>query len=133
MTKRMIAHTLVGIFLTGNMAWAAIQQEKVMTKQTDGTYIVNTTTICSTKGYNGTTPLSVYIKKGKIVKIEALKNQETPKYFGLVKKSLFPKYINMEASKVAKAKVDGVTGATYSSTAVKENVKAAAKYYKTHK
>lgn len=133
MKKKMIFNLLIAGVLAGNVAWAAGQKDKVMTKQADGTYIVNTTTLCKAEGYNGTTPLLVHFKQDKIVKIEALKNQETPKYYGMVKKNLFPKFTGMKASKVAKAKVDGVTGATYTSKAVKENVKAAAVYYKKNK
>ena len=51
--------------------------------------IVNTTTIAANiKGYNGPTPLKIYISNNKIEKIEALPNDETPKYFFKVKKSL---------------------------------------------
>lgn len=133
MKKKLVFNLLLAVMLTGHVAWAAIQKDKVMTKQADGTYIVNTTTLCKTRGYNSTTPLLVHFKQDKIVKIEALHNEETPKYFGKVKKNLFPKYVGMKASKATKAKVDGVTGATYSSKAVKENVKAAANYYKKNK
>ena len=129
----MIFNILLAAFLAGNVAWATVQKEKAMTKQADGSYIVNTTTLCKTRGYNGNTPLLVHFKQDKIVKIEALKNQETPKYYGMVKKNLFPKFIGMKASKALKANVDGVTGATYTSKAVKENVKAAATYYKKNK
>ena len=133
MKKTMIFNLLIAVVLAGNVAWAAVQKDKAMTKQADGTYIVNTTTLCKTRGYNGYTPLLVHFKQDKIVKIEALHNEETPKYYGKVKKNLFPKYTGMKASKAAKAKVDGVTGATYTSKAVKDNVKAAANYYKKNK
>ena len=133
MKKTMIFNLLLTVALAGNVAWAAIQNEKPMTKQTDGTYIVNTSTLCKARGYKGYTPLLVHFKQDKIVKVEALSNQETPKYYGMVKKNLFPKFIGMKASKAVKANVDGVTGATYTSKAVKENVKAAANYYKKNK
>ena len=32
-------------------------------------------------GYNGTTPLNIHIKDGRIERIEALPNKETPQYF----------------------------------------------------
>ena len=52
---------------------------EVMTKEADGTYIINTTTLCKdVKGFRGNTPLSIYIKKGKIVEIKPLANKETP-------------------------------------------------------
>lgn len=115
------------------MLMAAGQQNEVMTKQADGTYIVNTSTLCKKTGYKGRTPVEVHIKNNQIVKVVPLKNQETPKYFAMVKKELLPKYVGMKASKASKSKVDGVTGATFSAEAVKENVKAALEYYKKHK
>jgi len=106
--------------------------DNVMTKQKDGTYVVNTTTLASNvRGYVGATPLEVYIKKNKVVKVVALPNKETPKIFAKVKSGMLPKYAGKKTSAVSS--VDGVTGATYSSKAVKANVEAAVKYYKTHK
>ena len=85
------------------------------------------------KGYNGTTPLKIYITGNKIEKIEALPNQETPKYFSKVKKQMLDKWNGLTVNKAIKAKVDGVTGATYSSDAVKKNVKEGLMYYKKNK
>ena len=73
-------------------------------------------------GYNGTTPLNIYIEGGRIVRIEALPNNETPQYFKRVVAKIFPLY---EGKTVAEAKamhVDAVTGATYSSEAVIKNI-----------
>lgn len=107
--------------------------DKVMTKE-KGVYIVNTTTLTEDViGYNGTTPLKVYIKDDKIQKVEALPNEETPRFFEMVKSGLLNKWNGMTVAKAATAEVDGVTGATYSSNAVKANVKAGVKYYQKHK
>ena len=108
--------------------------DNVMTKQSDGTYVVNTTTLAKdVKGFKGNTPLKIYIKSNKIVKIEPLTNRETPQYFAKVKQGLLGKWQGMKASKASTAQVDGVTGATFSSKAVKENVKRGAKYYVKNK
>lgn len=96
--------------------------------------VVNTTSLTKTvKGYNGTTPLKIYISNNKIEKIEALPNQETPKYFAKVKKQMLDKWNGLTVNKAIKAKVDGVTGATYSSDAVKKNVVQGLQYYKKNK
>lgn len=51
-----------------------------------------------------------------------------------MRQGLLPKFAGMKLSTAAKAsEVDGVTGATMSSRAVKKNVAAAVKYYQTHK
>lgn len=112
---------------------SAVIGEKAITKE-NGVYIVNTTTIAKdVKGYAGTTPLKIYIQKNKIQKIESLKNQETPKYFAKVKKQLLNKWDGKTVNEAMKMKVDGVTGATYSSEAVIKNVQMGLKYYKRNK
>ena len=53
----------------------------------DGMTVINTTSLATdVEGYMGPTPLKIYVKNNKIEKIEALRNQETPKYFARVKK-----------------------------------------------
>lgn len=132
--KWMATLALATVMSTG-IAVAVGQGDKVMQRQSDGTYVVNTVTLCpEVRGYKGATPLFVYIKDGKVVKVEAQKNRESPKFFKKVKDGLLPKFTGMKLSKANKASnVDGVTGATYSSKAVKKNVEAAVRYYKTHK
>ena len=105
----------------------------VMTKE-NGMYVVNTTTLGKgVVGYVGTTPLKIYIQKDKIVKVEALKNQETPKYNAKVKRMLLTKWDGMKVKDVAKQKVDGVTGATITSDAMKKNVQLGVEYYLKNK
>ena len=73
MKKMLIAVLLVSA--------TTMQADDVMTKTADGTYIINTTTLASdVEGYAGTTPMEVHIKKNKIVKVVALKSQETPNH-----------------------------------------------------
>lgn len=98
-----------------------------------GTTVVNTTTLAKeVRGFRGATPVKIYIKKGKVVKVEALKNQETPQYFSRAK-AVLAQYEGKATSKAAKMKVDGVTGATYSSRALVKNVQAGLKYYEAHR
>lgn len=105
----------------------------VMTKE-NGMYVVNTTTLGKNViGYVGATPLKIYIQKDKIVKVEALKNQETPKHNAKVKRMLLTKWDGMKVKEVAKQKVDGVTGATITSDAMKKNVQLGVEYYLKHK
>ena len=105
----------------------------IMQKMEDG-YVINTTKLSpEVLGYEGTTPVKIYISDNKIRKIEALPNRETPRYFARVKTYLLPQWNGMEVSQALKADVDGVTGATYSCRAVKENVRLGLEYYKKHK
>lgn len=111
--------------------------DDVMTKQSDGTYVVNTTTLCQARGYQSTTPVEVYIKSGKVVKIVPLKNTETPGYFKKAVKGLLGLFEGLKIAKAQElteiAKVDGCTGATMSTKALQQNIKAALEYYKKKK
>jgi len=112
---------------------SAKKDDGVITKE-NGVYVVNTTTLAAdVDGYISATPLKIYIKNNKIEKIEALKNQETPKYFAKVKKQVLDKWNGKTVKEALKMQVDGVTGATLSSDAVKENVKRGLEYYQKHK
>ena len=127
-TLTIIAGLLLAVMLT-----SADKNPKVMTKE-NGVYVVNTTEIAKdVEGYNGPTPLKVFIKGGKIEKIEYLSNDETPKYWNAVKKQMQNAWDGMKVTDALKAQVDGRTGATFSSDAVKENVKLALEYYEKNK
>lgn len=109
-------------------------QNKVIRKQNDGTFVVNTKTLArDVKGYNGPTPLEIHIKDNKIVKVKALTNFETRSYFEKVKMKLLPLWKGMTVKEALKTEVDGVSGATVSSDAVKENVRRGIKYYNKNK
>ncbi len=110
------------------------QADDVMKKEKDGTYIINTTTLAKdVDGYNGPTPVEIHIKKNKIVKVELLKSQETPKYNARIKKMMLPSYEGLKITKKSTPEVDGLTGATFTSDAIKENVKRGLEYYWKHK
>lgn len=136
MKKRIfILAALLSTGLIGSMtATTKSSHSEIMTKEADGSYIINTTILGKdVKGFRGNTPLSIHIKKGNIVDIKPLANQETPKFFNKVKQGLLNKWNGMKVSKAASVQVDGVTGATFSSKAVKENVKRGIAYYLKHK
>ena len=132
MKKNNIQKSLVAL-TAALLLMSAMPGDEPITKNGKET-IVNTTTIAEdVKGYIGTTPLKIYIVNNKIDHIEALPNQETPKYFLKVKKQMLDKWNGMTVNKAIKADVDGVTGATYSSDCLKQTVKRGLEYYKKHK
>ncbi len=133
--KILILSALLTVGIAGNIvAKSNRTNSEVMTKQADGTYVVNTTTLAKDiRGFRGNTPLYIYIKNNKVIKVEALTNQETPNFFNKVKLGLLNKWNGMKTAKASTVNVDGVTGATFSSKAVKENVKRGVKYYMEHK
>ena len=97
------------------------------------TTVVNTTTLGSdVRGFKGTTPVLIHIEKNKVVKVEALPNKETPRFFARAK-ALLQQFEGLTVNKARKAKVDGVSGATFSSDALKKNVKLGLEYYQKKK
>ena len=106
---------------------------EIMTKE-NSVYIIDTTELGkNVEGYQAPTPLMVYIKNDKVERIEFLKSQETPKYYAKVKKALLEKWNGLKVKEAKAQKVDAVTGATFSSEAVVENVRLALDYYQSHK
>lgn len=122
---------LLATILILSAAATVLAADKVIRKQNNGTFVVNTSTIAKgVRGYNGPTPLEIHIKDDRIVKIIILSNNETRNYFERVKKNLMSKWIGMKVNKVLSTDIDAVTGATYTSDAVTENMKRALEYYK---
>ncbi len=94
----------------------------------DGTITVNTSEIGrGYTGYAGATPLKVTIADGRIKEIEPLPNPETPDFFARATDKVLPAYIGLTVDEALTADVDGATGATLSSNALKENIRAACK------
>jgi electron transport complex protein RnfG len=116
-------------------AFVTADAQQVMRKEKDGTYVVNTTTLANdVDGYAGPTPVEVYIKKNKIVKVVPLKTMDGPKYVAKVKNGMLTKYEGMKIEKKAPLpKVDGITGATFTSDAMRQNIERAIEYYQKHK
>lgn len=131
--KKSIFGALALLALTVTLISAGQKDDEIMTKE-NGMYVVNTTTLGKdVQGYVSTTPVKVYIKKNKVEKVEFLKNQETPKYMARVKKAMLNKWDGLKVKDAAALKVDGVTGATFSSEAITKNVQLALEYYQKHK
>ena len=54
--------------------------------QSGDTTVVNTTLIGKNiRGFKGQTPVKIFIKDNKVMKVEALDNKETPKFFNRAK------------------------------------------------
>ena len=111
---------------------SASTEDQVITKE-DGVTIVNTTSLTKdVKGFKGATPVKIFIKKNKVIKVEALPNRETPKFFARLK-DLLTAWDGKSVSKASKTEPDAVSGATYSSNAVIKNVQTGLKYYQDNK
>ncbi len=102
----------------------SVQTAKTETMRTldDGTKVINTTLLGKDiVGYGGAVPLDIYIKDGKIVQVKALKNSETPEFFEEVK-PLLTKWNGKTIEQAQALKVDGISGATFSSRGVIGNM-----------
>jgi len=111
--KNLLKMMMLFVALLGAQQMNA-QTKDVMTKNADGTYVINTKTLTpKVIGYRGATPLTIYVKNDKVEKIEAQKNQETPKYFALIKKELLSKWNGKKVNKAIKMKVDRIVTIAY--------------------
>ena len=86
---------------------------------------INTTELArKVYGYADITPVEIVIVDGKILEIKALPNEETPAYFEEVRKSrIFTRLRGMTVEEAKKVELDAISGATYSSLAVIENIR----------
>ncbi len=96
----------------------------------NGEVLINSLTLASdVSGYAGRTPIDIYTRDGIIERIEPQRNNETPSFFAEVTKSgLFERWNGMTLQEAATAPIDAVSGATYSSSSIIENVRRAAAY-----
>jgi uncharacterized protein with FMN-binding domain len=128
-------HMMLGLAMmaTALTMQSFIANDDTMTKE-NGMFVINTTSLAKdVEGYNGPTPLKIYIKKNKVERIEFLKSLETPKYYAKVKKALMDKWNGLKVKDAKTQQVDIVTGATYSSEAVIKNVQVGLEYYQNNK
>lgn len=111
---------------------SAMPSDSIMSKK-GNSIVVNTTLLSkAVHGFRGQTPVKIYIKDNKVIKVVPLKNQETPAFFNKAQ-TLLSKYKGVNVSRAVQMNVDGVSGATYSSKALKKNVLMGLQYYNQHK
>lgn len=105
-------------------------ETQTLTEDADGNMIVNTTEIGNKIiGYNGPTPVEITISSGKIKKVKTLPNNETPEFWGAVINSdILESLDGMTLEEASHAEIDAVSGATYSSKAVAQNMHAGVEY-----
>lgn len=112
------------------------QQDKLVNTPGDtitvnqgGNVVVHTKYLTDVAGYAGVVPLDIYISdEGIITDIKPLPNDETPDFFNSAT-YLFTNWIGKNAKDISPMKADAISGATYSSNAIKENMTAGVKYY----
>lgn len=94
----------------------------------DGSVRLNTTELGKDIiGYAGTVPLEITLEDGKVKNVKALANSETPEFFEEAS-VLLPKWNGHTIEDAQKMKVDGVSGATFTSNAIIGNVQRGLQY-----
>lgn len=95
--------------------------------------VVNTTNLPGTiEGYAGDVPLEIHIAGNKITEIKALPNYETPSYFARAC-VLLNEWVGKTTEEALTMEVDAVSGATYSSDAIINNVRVGLQHHKATK
>ena len=92
------------------------------------TLVVNTTDLCKDVIGFDPTPLKITVVKGVVASVEALPNTESPSYFQRVLDGgLLKAVVGKKPVEAVQMPLDAVSGATYSSEAVIENLRAGLK------
>ena len=115
--KRKLMLLLVAAVCLGAAAVAKTPKNK--------SFVVNTEKLGKeVMGYAGRTPVEIHVVEGRIEKIAALPNSETPAYFQRVEESpIFTSLVGKTVKEASAVQLDAVTGATWSSKAVIENIR----------
>lgn len=122
--------SLITIALTVVVATSCA--DKHMAENNDGSYTVSTKQLGEeVYGYAGVVPLKVTFVNDTVLSVLLLDNQETPSYNEIINNSLLPLYVNRPISTLSE--VDAISGATYTSDAVKQNLDLAVEYYKSER
>ncbi len=115
-------HSLLGKDLSGKAAATTVDSDTLRTLA-NGTMVVNTAVLGKDiSGFGGPVPLNIYVKDGKVVRMEAQDNSETPDFFGKAS-AILSRWNGKNLDEAAGMDVDGVSGATFSSKAIIENAR----------
>lgn len=97
-------------------------------KDSAGIMIFNSTEIAKDiSGFGGPVPLKMYISEEKVLRIELLSNAETPEFLKeVINTGLLSKWDGVRLTDIGSEKVDAVSGATMTSSAIISTVKRVA-------
>ncbi|MDE6443750.1 MAG: 4Fe-4S binding protein [Muribaculaceae bacterium] len=103
--------------------------DKILTSMQDDGVVIHTGEIeGTTGGYAGSVPLDIFISDGKITAVKSLPNDETPSFFSRAS-GILDSWNGKSPEEALEMKVDAVSGATYSSVAIIDNVRSGLSYY----
>lgn len=128
MKRILFLAALAVLFLSAGFAGRA-GSPRTGVKAPADTLVINTTDLCKDViGFDGPTPLKITVVKGVVASVEALPNTESPSYFQRVLDGgLLKAVVGKKPVEAVQMPLDAVSGATYSSEAVIENLRAGLK------
>lgn len=95
----------------------------------DGSRLISTEELAKDiLGFGGNIPLHIYMKEGRVVRVEARDNYETPPFFAQVVRDILPAWNGLTAEEALKKEVAAVSGATISSHAAIETFRRGMEY-----
>lgn len=101
---------------------------ETMRTEADGTLVVNTTSLSSdVMGYAGPVPLEIRIREGVVQSVTALDNDETPGFMNRAT-ALLDRWNGLSLEEASALQVDAVSGATFTSRAIVQNMQAGLLY-----
>ncbi len=113
-----------GLMIDRPTASGADESEEAVTVAPGGDIVIHTADVPGViDGYAGPVPLDIYISDGKITEVRPLPNAESPSFFQRAAEIL-PQWVGKTPQEALTLRVDGVSGATYSSIAIINNVHA---------
>ena len=123
--KRIIYIIVAALLISAVIPGAAFSCRSGGAGAAADTLKVNTTNLAAdVEGFNGPTPVEISVVKGKITRIRLLPNQETPAFLqSVIDAGLLKALDGKTVEDASKVKLDAVSGATYSSKAIIENIR----------
>ena len=122
MKKSLLYFAIGGILLSASLVSSSCGTGHA---QGPDTLKINTTDLgADVIGFNGPTPVEISVFQGVITGIEVLPNREGPRYLQMVRESgLLEKLIGKTMEEAKQEPLDAVSGATFTSTALIQNIK----------
>ena len=122
--KKLLLLSVVSVVLAGSFL-GSVTSCRGKRSQAPDTLKINTTDISAdVMGFNGPTPVEISVCNGVITGIKALPNQETPRFLQKVLDSgLLDRLDGKTLDEAREMELDAVTGATFTSRAMIENIR----------
>lgn len=112
-----------------NQAEEKVSAAEAVTHLADGEVVIHTAHLPGViNGYAGPVPLDITIENGKIKEVTALDNVETPGFFKRASQ-LLDAWTGKTPTEAPGMQVDAISGATFSSNAIINNVNTGLAYY----